>query len=87
MEALGLRELRTAVDDAPDDSFHRCNLACALAARGEVDEALRQLAEAVDGSRSQITVGCLASAIREVADSLALRWSLPVAGPTLPSAA
>lgn len=86
-DASGIEELRTAVEDDPRDSFNRCNLACALAAEGWVDEALLQLAAAVGTARSQISAGCVASAMRDVADSLALAWSLPTLGPDLPLAA
>jgi len=84
---MGLEELRRAVEDAPHDSFNRCNLACVLGAAGAIDEALLQLAAAAAVSRSQISAGCVASAIRDVADSFARSWSLPVAGPRIPVAA
>lgn len=86
-DLTGLDELRMAVENAPHDSFNRCNLACALASAGAVDEALIQLSAAVAGSNSQITAGCVASAIRDVADYLAKSWSLPVFGPEFPVAA
>lgn len=86
-DATGIDELRIAVEDSPGDSFNRCNLACALAAGGAVDEALLQLAAAVNATTGQISAGCIASAIRDVADSFAGAWSLPTFGPDVPVAA
>lgn len=84
---IGIEELRIAVEEAPGDCFNRCNLACALASSGDIDEALLQLAAAVGRAHSQISAGCVASAIRDVADSFARTWSLPTIGPSLPAVA
>jgi thioredoxin-like negative regulator of GroEL len=70
-DVTGLEELRSAVEEAPHDPFNRCNLACALASSGAIDEALLQLAAAVNQAHGQISAGCVASAVRDVADSLA----------------
>ena len=86
-DATGIEELRVAVEDAPTDCFNRCNLACALAAAGDVDEALLQLAAAVGQASGQIAAGCVASAVRDVADSFAQSWNLPTFGPSLPAVA
>lgn len=86
-DATGIEELRVAVEDAPGDCFNRCNLACALAASGAIDEALLHLAAAVGQAHGQISAGCVASAVRDVADSFAQAWSLPTFGPSLPAVA
>lgn len=70
--------LREAVENAPHDPFHRCNLACHLAADGAYDDALMQLTAALTLASSAITAGCVVSAIREVADAFATAWRLPV---------
>jgi hypothetical protein len=85
-DATGIDELRTAVDYEPSDCFHRCNLASALAASGAVDEALRQLAVAAANAHSQLSAGCVASAVREIADGFAVSWSLPTLLPLPPRA-
>lgn len=86
-DQIGIQELRLAVEEAPNDCFNRCNLACALASAGAIDEALLQLAAAVGRAQTQISAGCVASAVRDVADSFAQTWSLPTFGPALPAVA
>lgn len=72
-----IEELRAAVATSPDDAYHRCNLACSLAASGRIDEALVQLAAAYARATSPISAGCVAVATRDVADSISQSWSLP----------
>ena len=73
-----IEELRAAVAASPDDAYHRCNLACSLAASGRIDEALVQLAAAYAAATSPISAGCVAVATRDVADSISQAWSLPL---------
>lgn len=75
--------LRAAVEASPHDTFHRCNLACSLAAAGAIDEALLQLAAATATVSTPISGGCVAAAIRDVADHFAQQWSLPLSPPAV----
>ncbi|MFK8025873.1 MAG: hypothetical protein AB8G26_18100 [Ilumatobacter sp.] len=79
-DQTAIEELRSEIEVAPHDPYLRCNLACSLASAGQMDAALRELAVATQVTSSQIAAGCVAAAVRDVADSFAQTWALPTMG-------
>lgn len=72
-----IQELEAHVDQAPNDAFLRCNLACLLASTGRFRTAFAHLGIAMDVADGAIAAGCVAAAIRQLTDEFARLWQLP----------